>query len=89
MPWVEGLLSLVCCARAAAKGRGSKHKADAAAASAVGAGEAQQYQELKAGADALMDSGEMDVYGLSREDLERGAALFAPAVSPFLSSGAF
>ena len=84
LPCADCQLRLVCCATAASKGRGAKHKADAAGASAAGSAEAQQYQKLKAGADALMDSGEMDVYGLSKEDLERGAALYAPAVCPCL-----
>ncbi|KAK9806523.1 hypothetical protein WJX73_006788 [Symbiochloris irregularis] len=68
----------------ASKGKAPKHKTEAAASAsgAAAAAEAEQYQKLKAGADALMDSGEMDVYGLSREDLERGAALFAPAALP-------
>lgn len=38
------------------------------------------FEKLKAATDALMDAGEMDVYGLTKEDLERGAALFQPAV---------
>ena len=44
------------------------------------AAETQTYQKLKAAADALMDAGEMDVYELKKEDLQRGAALYAPMV---------
>lgn len=50
------------------------------AASEVDSLQQEQYKRLKAGADALMDAGEMDAYDLTREDLERGAALFAPRV---------
>ena len=40
-----------------------------------------QLQQLKALADQLMDTGELDVYTLAREQLEAAAALYAPTVS--------
>ena len=36
--------------------------------------------QLKDVLDRLLDAGELDVYGSSREQLESAAALYAPAV---------
>lgn len=46
------------------------------------AAEGTELQQLKRLADELMDTGELDVYTLTREQLEAAAALFAPTVRP-------
>ena len=63
-----------------AKRQGGRPANSAAQPSAADTDRQAQYQKLKAAADALMDAGELDVYSLAKEDLERGAALFKPAV---------